>query len=142
MELGDFRLGNWVKIDVGVGKVCCLMTFEYENYSLGEGMHIVVDVEEYACPRSCTLEEVEGIPLTEEILLCCGFRKKHSPISGYVTYSIYINRIYDGELSCLNIYNKDNEYLIKQVEMNKISYVHELQNVFYLVNKEELEVKL
>lgn len=142
MELGDLRLGNWVKIDVGVGQVSCLMTVEFENYSLGEDMPIVVDVEEYACPRSCTLEEVEGVELTEEILLSCGFRKKHSPIAGYVTYSIYINSIHDGELSCLNIYNKENEYLIKQVEMNKISYVHELQNAFYIVNGEELEVKL
>lgn len=142
MKIEDLRLGNWVKIDVGVGQVCCLMTVEYENYSLNEGMQIVVDVEGYACPRSCTLEEVEGVPLTEDILLSCGFRKKDSPIMGYVTYSIYRNRIYDGELSCLTIYNRENEYRIKQVEMNKISYVHELQNVFYLVNKEELEVKL
>lgn len=142
MELGDLRLGNWVKIDVGVGQVSCLMTVEYENYSLGEGMPIIVDVEGYACPRSCTLEEVEGVPITEEILLGCGFRKKHSPIMGYVTYSIYLNSINDGELSCLNIYAKENEYRVKQVEMNEISYVHELQNAFYIVNKEELEIKL
>lgn len=142
MKLEDLRLGNWVKIDVGVGQVSCLMTVEFEDYSLGEGMPIIVDVEGYACPRSCTMEEVEGIPLTEDILLSCGFRKKDSPITGYVTYSIYRNNIYNGELSCLTIYNKGNEYCIKQVEMNKISYVHELQNMFYLVNKEELEVKL
>lgn len=142
MKIGDLRLGNWVKIDVGVGQVCCLMSIEFEDWAIGENMPISVDVEGYDTPRACTIEEVEGIPLTEEILLSCGFRKKHSPIAGYVTYSIYINSIHDGELSCLNIYNKENEYLIKQVEMNKISYVHELQNVFYLVNKEELEVKL
>lgn len=77
MELGDLRLGNLVKIDVGVGKVCGLMTFEYENYFLGEGMPIVVDVKKHACPRSCTLEEVEGVELTEEILLSCGFSVKN-----------------------------------------------------------------
>lgn len=142
MELNDLRLGNWVKIDAGVGQVSCLMSIEFEDYSLGEGMPIVVDVEEYACPRSCTEDEVEGIELTEDILIRSGFRKKSSPIMGYVTYSIYLNSIYNGLLSCLNIYAKENEYRVKQVEMNKISYVHELQNVFYFVNREELEVKL
>lgn len=142
MKLEDLRLGNWVKIDIGVGQVCCLMTFEYEDYSLGEGMPIVVDVEEYVCPRSCTLEEVEGVELTEDILIGCGFIKRSSPLMGYVTYSIYLDSINNGVLSYLTIYNKENEYCVKQIGMNKISYVHELQNVFYFVNREELEVKL
>lgn len=142
MELNDLRLGNWVKIDAGVGKVCCLMTVEFENYSLDEDMPIIVEVEGYGCPRSCTLEEVEGVPITEEILLGCGFRKKHSPIMGYVTYSIYRDSKYYGYLSCLNVYFKNDKYFVKEIGMGEISYVHELQNVFYFVNREELEVKL
>lgn len=146
MKQEDLRLGNWIKIDVGVGKVSCLMTTEFEDYALGEDMPICVDVEGYSCPRSCTIEEVEGIELTEDILLECGFKKRLSPLDGYVTYSIYRNNKDNGFLSCLNIYHKmditSNAFLVKEVEMNEISYVHELQNIFYIVNKEELEVKL
>lgn len=142
MKLEDLRLGNWVKIDVGVGQVSCLMSIEFEDWAIGENIPISVDVDGYDAPRGCTVEEVEGIPITEDILLGCVFRKKHSPIMGYVTYSIYLNSINEGELSCINIYAKENEYRVRQVEMNKISYVHELQNIFYLVNNEELEVKL
>lgn len=146
MKVEDLRLGNWVKIDVGVGQVCCLMTIEFEDYSLGEGMPICVDVEEYACPRSCTVEEVDGIELTEDILLGCGFKKRLSPLDGYIIYSIYRSSKYNGLLSCLNIYHKKdftpNIFLVKEIGMNGISYVHELQNAFYAMNKEELEVKL
>lgn len=144
MKLGDLRLGNWVKIDVGVGKVSCLMTVEFEDYSLGEGMPIVVDdVEGCACPRSCTAEEVEGVPLTEEILHGCGFKTIWPPLDGYELYSNHRTSVVDDDiLSCLNIYSKNNKYFVKEVGMNEIAYVHELQNVFYLVNKEELEVKL
>lgn len=142
MKLEDLRLGNWVKIDVGVGQVSCLMSIKFEDYSLGEGMPIVVDVEEYGCPRSCTIEEVEGVPLTEEIILGCGFKKRTSVLYGYMVYSIYRDNKYDGCFSCLNVYFKNDKYFVKEIEMGEISYVHELQNAFYVVNKEELGVTL
>lgn len=142
MELNDLRLGNWVKIDVGVGQVCCLMSIEFEDYAIGEDAPICVNVEGYDAPRSCTLEEVEGVPITEEILLGCGFKEMTSPLYGYATYSIHRDSRYNGYLSCLNIYRKEDKYFVKEIGMNEISYVHELQNAFYIVNKEELEVKL
>lgn len=87
MKVEDLRLGNLVKIDVGIGQVCCLMTTEFEDYSLGEGMPICVDVEEYACPRRCTVEEVDGIELTEDILLGCGFKERPCSLNMYKQYS-------------------------------------------------------
>lgn len=140
MKLEDLRLGNWVKIDVGIGQVCCLMTVEFEDYSLGEGMPICVDVEEYACPRSCTIEEVEGIELTEDILLGCGFKEIPSALKAYKQYS------FDSKLTkrqcALILYSLDGRNFVTTSGHDDIKYVHEIQNVFYAMNKEDLEVKL
>lgn len=140
MKQEDLRLGNWVKIDVGVGQVCCLMTDDFEKYYLGEGMPICVDVEEYACPRSCTVEEVEGIELTEEILLGCGFKETLCDIIGCKRYRF--NSTLSDKGAIMNIYKGSPGYFMQTKIPSKIKYVHELQNTFYLVNKEELEVKL
>lgn len=139
MELGDLRLGNWVKIDVGVGKVSSLMTIEYENLYIGEDIPISVDVEGYGAPRGCIVEEVEGIELTEEIILRCGFKKIIAPEGGYALYSF---RKQDSHCF-LSVYMKNNRCLVKGCDtIGEISYVHQLQNIYYLVNREELEVKL
>lgn len=140
MRLGDLRLGNWVKIDVGVGQVSCLMTVEFENYALGEDTPILVDVEGYNSPRGCTAEEVEGVPLTEEILLGCGFKERLCDIVGCKRYG-FDSTIFEGE-TIMNLYNGGNGYFMQANSFPDIRYVHELQNIFYAMNKEELEVYL
>lgn len=141
MDLGCFRLGNWVKIDVGVGQVSCLMSIEFEDYSLGEGMPIVVDVEGYGCPRRCTIEEVEGVPITEEILLGCGFKERLCDILGCKRYG-FDSTLFEEE-TIMNLYSGGNgRYFMQANSFPDIRYVHELQNAFYVMNKEELEVKL
>lgn len=140
MKLGDLRLGNWVKINEGIGQVCCLMTVEYEDWSIGEDMPICVDGERYNAPRSCTLEEVEGIPLTEEILLGCGFKEIPCSLKAYKQYS-FDSRITE-EQCVMTLYSSDGKNFMATSIRDDIKYVHELQNVFYAMNKEELEVKL
>lgn len=141
MKLEDLRLGNWVKIDVGVGQVSCLMTVEFEDYSLGEGMPIIVDVEGYACPRSCTMEEVEGIELTDKILLGCGFEEILCDIIGCKRYG-FDSTLFEGE-TIMNLYDGGLGYIIHpKTSPVRIKYVHELQNTFYAINRTELEVKL
>lgn len=140
MKLKDLRLGNWVKIDIGVGQVSCLMTVEFENYALGEDMPISVDVEGYGAPRGCTVEEVEGIPLTEEILLGCGFKEIPCSLKAYKQYS-FDSRITE-EQCVMTLYSSDGKNFMATSIRYDIKYVHELQNVFYAMNKEELEVKL
>lgn len=135
MKLEDLRLGNWVKIDVGVGKVCCLMTIEFENYALGEDTPICVNVEGYNTPRGCTAEEVEGVKLTEEILLGCGFKKRENDELIHYSYSTNNSNwhVYPHNGTVI----ADNEYTFYG-----IVYLHELQNLIYSADKEELEVKL
>lgn len=140
MKLGDLRLGNWIKIDVGIGQVCCLMTTEFEDYALGEDMPICVDVEGYSCPRSCTIEEVEGIELTEDILLGCGFKERLCDIQGCKRYGLK-STLFEGR-AVMNLYNGGHGYFMQANSFHYIKYVHELQNVFYAMNKEDLEVKL
>lgn len=137
MKLGDLRLGNWVKIDVGVGQVSCLMSIEFEDWAIGEDMPICVDGEAYNYPRSCTAEEVEGIPLTEEILINCGFEyideenKKEGLIYDINGYRVYIS-----------YWENRWRIPIGAWYAKYIRYVHELQNMVYFAFDKELEVTL
>lgn len=140
MKLEDLRLGNWVKIDVGLGQVCCLMTLKYEEYMIGEGYPITVKSEDCDSPYLCTLEEVEGIELTEEILLGCGFKERLCDITGCKRYG-FDSTLFEGE-TIMNLYNGGHGYFMQPNSFPDIKYVHELQNTFYAMNKEELEVKL
>lgn len=141
MKLEELRLGNWVKIDVGVGQVSCLMSIEFEDWAIGEGAPICVDVEGYNAPRNCTLEEVEGIPITDKILLGCGFKERLCDIIGCKRYG-FDSTLFEEE-TIMNLYSGGNgRYFMQANSLPDIKYVHELQNIFYAMNKEELEVKL
>lgn len=72
-----------------------------------------------------------GIPLTEEVLLKCGFEK----------YDTYSNNGIE-----LNFEN--NEYFLydsgetRNISDNPVKYLHQLQNLYFALTGKELEVKL
>lgn len=85
----------------------------------------------------CIIEKIkdhnfEPIPLTEEILLKCGFFKKLG--YGYnnvrMTGGLYLS-------TCLSYFVY--QYYDIRIE---IKFLHELQNIFYILEKTELEINL
>ena len=82
---------------------------------------------------------IKPIELTEDVLMKCGFRKHK--LMGYdsnFTYSIFMG----GEvINITAIYNADFSIMLHSVA-RKIKYLHELQNLYYAITKEELEVNL
>lgn len=100
-------------------------------------------LQEYVQPlyndnRWLDVSGLSGIPLTEEILLKCGFKK--------AGMSFRLNIISDWEFA---IYATENFFRFQTtlsghtIHLTHIKHLHELQNIYYwLSGKKELEVKL
>lgn len=153
MEVKELRIGNLVycKTENGnkVGKICALTDTmisadvldekddnHYRNY-VGKFSDGVVD---------CVLP----IEITEQMLLDNGFEfNKNKDIRSYSkgNIGIYIKSFYDpqsaygGTEYIMNI--TDNLYFNKFNSTRlKPFYVHELQNLYYEINKKEIDFKL
>lgn len=141
LKCADLRIGNYVNIEGDVVKVKEI----YEksiHYANGE-------YESYA-----TEDFIHPIELTEELMLNIGFKK------------VFQSKITKGRFE-LNVDMGDNEFLnivyhvyasgntnlnITQrrcaslcddsIDKSGIKYLHQLQNTYYLLTNEEMEVKL
>jgi len=85
------------------------------------------------------------IPLTEEILLKCGFDEK----------STCLSKMLNTADTYLEIRERNNEYYVSiyqftessyddnnTVFLNKINHIHQLQNLYFALTNEELTIKL
>ena len=79
-------------------------------------------------------EEYKPIPLTEEILLKCGFKKDTKGVL-VLNKNIYSLILWGGEVS---VYLKIDESVLS-IEIN---YLHQLQNLYFALSGQELEVNL
>lgn len=109
----ELRIGNWVEVE------------NYKNIQL-ENVH----------PKGTThgddqylISMLKPIPLTEEILLKCGFRKISSVI--YIKNKITINVFSDVGV-CFSLNER----------FSKIKSLHQLQNLYWCLAGEELEINL
>ncbi len=127
MKAEDFRIGDYVygvsdriEIVIGIGKDACIT-----DHYLPELL---------SSPYEAEYKYLKPIPLTEEILLKCGF-EKHS-VTGWfmgkgrtITIDLKIGLIYING----NIVSKNK---------NLFRYLHQLQNLYFALTNEELTVNL
>ena len=137
MEVNELRIGNYVNIEGDVVKVKEI----YEksiHYTYGE-------YESYA-----TEDFIQPIKLTEELLLNIGFKKnkydwwKYFPdreneisilMSGEYTTIEYANLFHCPEdVTEVNYGSK--------LEFPRRIYLHELQNAYFLISNQEMEIEL
>lgn len=93
-----------------------------------------------------TPEELQGIPLTRELLEKAGFRKMSDDIyiyyrcegGDYYEVFIYFDREEETKIEVI----KQNISFSHVLKNHKIKFFHELQNIFFWLNKKNLEVKL
>ena len=142
MEVNELRIGNYVSFNdvwckvIGIDKDRVLV--EYHN---GETDY-------------CYIDYIEPIELTEELLLKIGFKKERQLISilfylDYeidvdniirVKYVIYPNR---SSLPLLKITtSRCDNYECFEFMKRGVKYLHELQNSYYCLTNQELEIKL
>lgn len=141
MTKEELRIGNYISIHnvwykiVGIEKERVLI--EYHN---GEADYYWIDY-------------IEPIKLTEEVLLKIGFRKEEriSSILYYLDYEIDLDEcihvkylIYDSKALPLLRITSPSAIIFESYKFTKrgIKYLHELQNAYYCLTGEELEIEL
>jgi len=126
MKANELRIGNWIIEDETI--------YSY-GISKTKRQISLNDFRVSDDNWSDLWDMFKPIPLTEEILLKCGFEKDKKNNS----FNIYKHKYYDlffrifdgGAISfCLN-----NEYVL-------IKYLHQLQNLYFALTNEELIVNL
>jgi len=86
--------------------------------------------------------DLQPIPLTPEILEACGFKKMSDGSNDYLGLATYngiekgILRFYDLDVKAVALFVKEN-----MIGTN-LYYLHQLQNIYYLLTGRELEIKL
>jgi len=85
--------------------------------------------------NGCFIENVYPIPLTEEILLKCGFEKTYRIGFGELQ-PCYANLSFGLMIRCNSLFY---DYIGGRIE---IKYLHQLQNLFYSLYGKELNVEL
>lgn len=148
MKTNELRIGNWIKYEDKLVQVVQLSS-----------LMILCQRDENQFLVNCTPKVFQPIELTEEVLVKIGFVKVHKKnIVGFNNVNEFIlkNDINDNEFvnisyhlfesgnSIINIEQGDyysgidDNYIYKL----NIKYLHELQNIYYCLTGEELEVSL
>jgi len=117
MKANELRIGNWVETNEGYKRVA-----ELDKY--GISYHITPDAVKLELCKY-----IKPIPLTEEWLLKCGFRKLDK-------YTFVKNKWF--------VYKRKRGFVTASKKREvKLDYVHLLQNWYYFnTNGEELELQL
>lgn len=133
MKTNELRLGNLVIYRNQIVKTT--------------GLHY--GMFECGCPDDnnwmCTgrISEVYPIELTEEVLLKIGFEKHDESMNIYAFENERAVVVYVPNRKLLRIEGVENDVLVdRNIRLNNIKYLHELQNAYYLLTGQELEVKL
>lgn len=114
MKRTELRIGNFVNTLDGILKA--------------DGIGEYVLIEKYAHSFS----DIKPIPLTEEILLKCGFVKLG-------------NEFHFWEASVFNIENINGIWHICYIDVvlsTHVKYLHQLQNFYHSIMDKELQIKL
>ena len=132
MKAEELRLGNWVYISDNYTHAFYKQETQINIHNM---MYLCGETKE---PLDFTFEP---IPLTEEILLKCGFYETSNKdfIGGLFALKqkgdgFYINK--ETMSYCYFDYEGNIEDIIK------INYVHQLQNLYFALTNEELQIEL
>lgn len=142
LECTDLRIGNWIKYEdkpVQVVQLSSLM--------------ILCQRDENQFLVNCEPKVFQPIELTENVLLKIGFKneKRMSSVLYYLDYEInedeYIRVryiMYNSKASPLLKITSPSPIIFENYELTKrgIKYLHQLQNAYFILTGEELEVEL
>ena len=152
MNVRELRIGNVVKVSlINTVRIKSInpKTLLCEASESLSGKDEIADLIEYEGSDAwgnTEIEEFSPIPLTEKILLKCGFKKINE--SGYCSdeekKTIYSCGLVDVAFS------NDNFFLWVEVDEDtyysfcwtKIEYLHQLQNIVFTISGTELEINL
>lgn len=109
----DLRIGNWIRV-FGVDSPCI-------------AVDVLCDSVNTLTHEGVPYDEIEGIELTEDILLGCGFMKDQSQFLLSVSIKYYFGQIaFNKDLSKTYVFNN---YINQVIEIPTITHFHHLQNI-------------
>ena len=119
IQANELRVGNWVNIFNIPMKIDGTMILNIET----------------ANRRNKVVVDLTPIPITEHILLKCGFKRDIDIVYRYyLTYDYSILLAYDLDDNCIRLGDS--------WDFGKITYIHELQNLYFALKKNELTLNL
>lgn len=129
IKAGDIMIGNWFQVN---GFLMYIDAIYSDMVSLDFKGNEGGSWEEYT-------KDLVPIPLTEDILLKAGFRKRK--MSGYDTHFIYSLFIGGETIGITAIYNANFSIMLHGVARG-VKYLHRLQNIIKIITGNELEINL
>lgn len=132
IQANELRIGNWVLKDDTYRKV--------EAISIP--YHHLLSLRNKVLLEECQFNEIQPIPLTEEILLKCGFEKDGVPAGFTIIDKFQIRYCYKDIIKntwqwSFEAFDDDN-----WIGISKPQYLHQLQNLYFPLTGEELEINL
>lgn len=123
MKANELRIGNW-----------------YNWYADGKNYQYQVKAEDFV---NEIIENFDPIPLTEEILLKCGFFKCEDFDEGGLIDYRYELHLFNGSISFTSNWNTEDCIYVNLNQCGAdVFYLHQLQNLYFALTGEELNVKL
>lgn len=141
MKTNELRLGNYISVDCIMYKEELKVTEVYPNGVFAKTKYSDDDMPEIGFIKE---EDIEPIELTEEVLLKMGFEKDGNEwwIGGTDEDETTIS--YSLENSVLFMRHAFDEEWKNwgKIKLYNIKYLHQLQNAYYLLTNQELEIEL
>lgn len=137
IKLNELRIGNLVYFGV---LIVPIKSIHIESFLENE-TSVYVKLNDKLSHYCLDIKDVSPIPLTEEILLKCGFEYDTINASGYLIKPLNTKCI-DGYSDYLYIEKNQEAVKIRSVKDIEVKYLHQLQNLYFALTNEELEVKL
>lgn len=132
IQSNELRIGNWVtelikNRIVSIDGIEPNKEFVWVNYLNGFGQYKV------------GINDIENIHLTPEILEKCGFEKEQNKIDIYTRGRL---RLWIGARGSCLCYLVEEDTTTGHYIPKQVSYLHQLQNIYFSLTGEELDVKL
>jgi hypothetical protein len=127
LKARELRIGNWLRFDNMISEPYNYQVsprmFRQMGYDISDNLELKIN--NYHKP----------IPITEDILLKCGFRKDEDiSYRWYFDFGWAVIIAYDLDDNCVRIGDS--------WDFSKLIYVHELQNLIFALTKTELTINL
>lgn len=140
INIKELRLGNWVKAKYKYGdkEPNFLQVENIQDDFLNQSYYCWGEVDDYI-----SLSDTDPIPLTEDILVKCGFENVSEDANGrqfkYTISEVMVLYIVPGISGAYLWYSSD----AGETTLSKLEYkcLHQLQNLIYSLTGQELEFK-
>jgi len=130
MNVNEIRIGNWVNLEF-------IGPFQWEYTHFDE--YVKDSAHGYDVDGCIISDKIEPIPLTPEILEKCGWmwNEECNSFEKYPNGDARMNlqRKFNGGYTMFN-------YVIQALICENIWHLHELQNLYFALTGEELEIDL